>query len=93
MVCWEEKPVPLANCYEVNECRAGENIQIPLLNTGEKDTNQWNVTGMNKVCIMHLDQNIGIASTYSAIIYAVCLESSAVRQTLKRKWTIFQVLL
>lgn len=43
IVCWEEKPVPLANCYEVNECRANENMQILLLNTEEKHSSQWNV--------------------------------------------------
>lgn len=36
----EEKPVPLADCYGVNECGTSGNILIPLLNTGEKDTNQ-----------------------------------------------------
>ena len=32
----EEKPVPLADCYGVNEPGTSGNILIPLLNTGEK---------------------------------------------------------
>lgn len=33
IVCWEEKPVPLADCYGVNECRTSGNKLIPQLNT------------------------------------------------------------
>jgi len=48
----EDKPVPKAACFGVNDCSASGNILVSSRRADERDTDQWIVAGMTKACIM-----------------------------------------